>query len=84
VERAKNVKVNEQGRRIGESHQNTSLSDHDVELILALRDEGLTLSEIAEKFEVTKGCVWKIVHGHRRGQWDVSLIRVSVTMDRGR
>lgn len=84
MERAKNIKVNELGRRIGESHQNTSLTDHDVELILALRDEGLTLSEIAEKFEVSKGCVWKIVHGYRRGQWDARMIRVSVTMDRGR
>jgi predicted DNA-binding protein (UPF0251 family) len=84
VIRAKNIKVNEQGRRIGESHQNATLTDHDVELICALRDEGLTLSEIAEKFEVSKGCVWKIVHGYRRGQWDAGLIRVSVTMDRGK
>ena len=83
MKRAKTIQVNEQGRRIGESHQNTTLSDHDVDLILALRDEGLALSEIAEKFEVSKGCIWKIVQGYRRGQWP-ALIRVSVTMDRGK
>ena len=78
------IRLNETGRRIGESHPNTKLTDHDVELILALVDEGLSYTSVAEKFEVSKECVWKIVHGHRRGQWDARLIRVSVTMDRGK
>lgn len=79
------IRRNEQGRRIGESHPRATLSDHDVELVLALVDEGLSYSEIAEKFEVSKSCIAHIATGRRRGQWgEVELIRVSVTMDRGR
>lgn len=48
------------------THWNQSLSDHDVELIRALRDEGLSLQEIASKFEVTKPTVSRIVNFTRR------------------
>lgn len=42
-------------------HWQQKLTDHDVELIRALRDEGLSLQEIADKFEVTKQHVSRIV-----------------------
>jgi len=77
------IRLNETGRRIGESHPNTKLTDHDVELILALVDEGLSYTEVAEKFEVSKSCIQHIVSGRNRGQWAARLIRVSVSMDRG-
>lgn len=65
---ARMVPVNEAGRRIGEDHPGAVLSDHEVDLVHALHAEGVTLSEIARKMEVSKGSIWKIVHGYRRGQ----------------
>lgn len=82
LKQAKNrmVAVNDARRRIGQDHPRAVLSDHEVELVHALRDDGLSLAEIARKMEVSKGCVWKIVHGYRRGQAPVGWVRVR---DRG-
>lgn len=70
IKRAKNrmVPLNERGQRIGEGHPRAVLSDHEVDLVHALHDDGMALAEIARKMEVSKGCVWKIVRGRRRGQ----------------
>lgn len=67
---AKNYKVpvNELGKRIGEHHPGAKLLDREVEMVLELREAGYTLASIAEKFDVSKGCIWKIVSGLRRGQ----------------
>lgn len=62
------VAVNGLGRRIGEQHPRAVLTDHEVDLVFALHDDGMSLAEIARKMEVSKGCIWKIVHGYRRGQ----------------
>jgi predicted DNA-binding protein (UPF0251 family) len=77
------IGLNRAGRRIGESHPNTRLTDHDVDLIRALVAEGLSYTDVAEKFEVSKSCIQHIVSGRNRGQWADRLIRVSVTGDRG-
>lgn len=78
IKRAKNrlVPVNDARRRIGEQHPRAVLTDHEVELVHALHDELMSLAEIARKMEVSKGCVWKIVHGHRRGQVPAGWVRV--------
>jgi DNA-binding NarL/FixJ family response regulator len=39
------------GFRIGETHHNAKLTDHDVELIRLLREGGMKVREIARKFE---------------------------------
>ena len=57
---------NAQGRRIGEHNPGAKLRDHEVDLVLALHDEGMSLAKIAEKFEVTKSCIGHIVPGRRR------------------
>jgi len=62
------VTTNDRGLLIGESHPRAVLTDHEVELVLALRDEGFSYAWIAEKLEVSKGCVAKICSGQRRGQ----------------
>jgi hypothetical protein len=70
------VPVNDSRRRIGEQHPGAVLTDHEVELVHALHEDGLSLAEIARKMEVTKGCIWKIVHGYRRGQVPAGWVRV--------
>lgn len=44
------------------NHNTRKLDPEDVILIRALRKEGLKLQEIADKFEVTKTTVCKIVN----------------------
>jgi predicted DNA-binding protein YlxM (UPF0122 family) len=44
------------------------MTDAEVDLVHLLHADGLSLQAIAEKFEVSKGCIWKIVQGYRRGQ----------------
>lgn len=62
------IGVNERGQRVGEGHPGAVLSDHEVDLLLELRDEGMTYSWLAAKFEVAKGTVAKICTGQRRAQ----------------
>lgn len=68
----KQVAVNAAGYRIGESHHRAKLTDEDVDLILYLRDEGLSYAEIAAKFDdsvtVSKSTVRDICLGRIRGQ----------------
>ena len=45
------------------NHNTRKLEPEDVLLIRELRDEGLTMQEIADKFEVSKTHVSKIVTG---------------------
>lgn len=72
---ARLIAVNERGLAIGESHPRAVLSDHEVGLLLELRDEGRSMAWLAEKFEVSKSCVAKIVWGQRRGQFAVAFRR---------
>ena len=60
--------VNERGQRIGEGHPGAVLTDHEVDLMLELREEGKSYTWLAEKFEVAKGTVAKICTGQRRAQ----------------
>lgn len=73
--------VNEDGRVIGEHHHSAKLSDADIELILELRDLGLSVREIAAKFDdvpkVSKSMVHAICNGARRRQTVMGHKRVS-------
>ena len=51
------------GHRIGSSHHRHKLTDDDVRLIRELYDAGLSSKTIAEKFEITKRHVNKILSG---------------------
>jgi hypothetical protein len=70
------VAVNERGQRIGEGHPGAVLTDAEVGLLLELRAEvkadgtpTYSMAWLAEKFEVSKSCVAKIIWGERRGQY---------------
>lgn len=54
MKRAKNC-------RHGQTHPRAVLTDHEVELIRRLNDEGMTQKEIALRFEISKSQVSKIV-----------------------
>lgn len=70
----KRVAVNERGYRIGTSHPNSKLSDATIELILELRDAGLSYGAIAAKFDdpaeptVSKSMVYQVCQGLKRSQ----------------
>lgn len=75
------VAVNERGHVVGEGHPRAKLTDHEVNLMLALRDEGFSLTWLARKFEVSRSCAQHICSGRFRSQvpvrWVVSLRRKS-------
>lgn len=71
------IAINELGRRIGESHPNAKLTNHEAELLVELVEGGMSLAQAAAKFEVSKSCAAHIVSGRRRGQ--VVARTVSVT-----
>ena len=52
------------GRR--EPVQKTVLTDHEVLLLVELRKEGFSMMWLAQKFEVSKTCVARILDGRRR------------------
>jgi hypothetical protein len=69
------VKLNLRGNRIGESNPMAKLTDHEVNLLLELRDETNedgshkhSLQWLADKFEVSKSAVQWYCNGGRRGQ----------------
>lgn len=55
------VAVNDRGRLIGESHPRAKLSDHEVDLIRELAEDGMSYQQIAEKFECSRSTVQAIV-----------------------
>ena len=69
------VRVNEDGRRIGESHPQAVLSDVEVDALLAERDAGATLSELARRWGLSKSGVKGLVDGRRRGQVGPRVMR---------
>lgn len=75
---AKLVALNENGRRVGDSHPRAKLLDHEVGQVLDLLEAGLSYSEVARKFDVSKSCIAHIATGRRRGQVVVRVVRVSV------
>jgi DNA invertase Pin-like site-specific DNA recombinase len=62
------VGVNERGLRVGEDHQRAKLSNHEIELIRQLREQGMTCRAIAEKFEISKAMVSYICSHKKRAQ----------------
>lgn len=60
------VGLSASGRRVGESHPRAVLTDHEVDLLLELHDDGYSLAWLAEKFEIAKSTAHSIVSGRTR------------------
>lgn len=66
------VALNEDGQRIGETHPRATLTDHDIDLMFELRESGMQVKLIAEKFEITREHASRVLNGHRRNQLAMS------------
>jgi hypothetical protein len=73
------VAINEKGRRIGQEHPGSKLTDAEVGVMLDLRDEGYSYAWLAQKFEVSKSCARWICTGRNRNQSAARMVRVSVS-----
>lgn len=65
---ARTVAVNERGLRIGEDHPHAKLANREVDLLLTLREEGWTYTQLAAKFEISKSQARNICKGRKRCQ----------------
>lgn len=72
------VAVNDSGLRIGEDHPKARYTNHEIELVQQLRDEGMGYGTIAKKMDMPKRTVRDICNGRRRNQYpaDFKTIRV--------
>lgn len=62
------VAVNDHGRRIGEYQTGAKLTDHDVDLLWQLHEQGYGYKRLATVFEISRGHARDIIKGRRRGQ----------------
>lgn len=70
--------VNEQGVRIGEDHQNAVLTNHEVDLLLQMRRDGMGYRKLSAAFEISKAQVRRICHGQQRCQLAANYVAVPV------
>lgn len=77
------VRVNERGQRIGEGHHNATLTDAEVERLIADRgpEEAprMSLSMLASRYGLSKSGVKGILDGRRRGQIGLTVDRPPAT-----
>lgn len=55
-------------RRIGEDHQNATLTNRDIERLLAMFDEGYRCVQLAKIFDISRQHAWRICKGIHRSQ----------------
>lgn len=60
------VGVSDGGVRVGQDHPRARLTDADLALLLALRAQGMSYGQLAEKFEAPKNSVAAWCKGRRR------------------
>lgn len=72
------VALNEKRRRIGQDHPNAKLTDHEVDLIRDLREQGMKYTTLAEKFEVSKSTIAMVCRYQRRAHWAASWLTLHV------
>jgi hypothetical protein len=72
------VRINANGLRVGEDHQNAKLTDREVDTIRDMHEGGATITDLARMFEVGKGTIHDIVTYRRRAQVAVSVRVVRV------
>lgn len=75
------IKLNEAGRRIGETHHRSRLSDAEVDLMRDLHeDHGLGYDRLSKRFGLARRTVRDIVNYKRRVSTvaDIRVIRIEI------
>lgn len=63
------MKRSDNGHRIGDSHHNATLTDHEIELARQLHTDGMHQAEVARKMGMSKGYASKVLrYKARRGR----------------
>jgi len=70
------IAVNHQNKPCGQAHALAKTTDREVALACQLHEQGLSLREIARKFDVTHGAVGHWVSGRRRGSIPAKVIEI--------
>jgi hypothetical protein len=70
------VAVSAAGIRIGEDSVFVRWTDHEVDQVLALREEGCAIREIARIMDMPKSTVWALCAGIIRGKLPARYKRV--------
>lgn len=70
------VAVNECGQRIGQDHPRAVLTDHQIDLLLDLRDEGWGYRRLAKVFQISRTAVKRYCKGEMRAQHAARYKRV--------
>lgn len=73
--KTKLVPVNERGYTIGERHHRAKLSDHEVDLVVQLLDDGMSERCVAQKFDISRRLVRDIKSGRCRAQSASGYVR---------
>lgn len=76
--------VNGRGYRIGDDHVRSILTNHEVDLVVELREDGMSIGKIATVMEVSKSCIQHILSGRNRCQSVARfVIRIHEVKDTG-
>lgn len=75
------VAVNESGLRIGEDHPKARYTNHEVDLVLQLHDQGAGYGKIAAKMDMPKSTVQDFCNGRRRNQCPAEFKPVRIPDD---
>lgn len=60
------IQIGEYGKPVGESHGRAKLTDHEIDLVRQLKEDGMSANDIAKKMEISKRYVYKLVNFERR------------------
>lgn len=66
MRKSKLVQIGEYGKRVGETHGRAKFTDHEIELIRQLKENGMSAVDIAAKMECSKRYVYKLANYERR------------------
>lgn len=70
------IGINDDGRRVGQDHHRAKFTDHEVELMRQMNDNGMSFYRIARVMECGETTVRDICNHRRRAQVPTQFKRV--------
>lgn len=71
------IGINDDGRRVGQDHHRAKFTDHEIEQMRKLRDEGMAYSRIASVMECAEATARHICKHLRRAQQPTKFKKVT-------